>query len=145
MQILSVSTNGARNMKWLSLGVVTRMCQAALEYIYRIWCGAHQLDLVIENVLSVVLKKSFYFTLTGFIRTLSASRISSPTWARPAQNSSIITCPRTKCSTGLRKSAPAAPARPEQTHGFCSATHMEGVLTRYAFLHQSQCHDLSIY
>eukprot|EP00171_Calliarthron_tuberculosum_P008699 IDg8699t1 len=67
MQLLFISTDGARNMTGLHQGVVTRLCEAALEHIYEIWCGAHQLDLVMEHVLCVVLKDSFYSTLTGFI------------------------------------------------------------------------------
>ena len=70
VQLLSISSDGARNMTGSRKGIVTRMCKAALEWVYWIWCRAHQLDILLQNVLSDVLKDSFYLKITGFISHL---------------------------------------------------------------------------
>ena len=67
VQLLSILTDGAQNMTWVQRGVVTRLCKDALKWVYRIWYIVNQLDLVMQHVLSDVLKYSFYSTLTGFI------------------------------------------------------------------------------
>jgi hypothetical protein len=39
--------------------------------LIRIWCGAHQLDLVMELIMSEVVKERFFVVLTGFISHLT--------------------------------------------------------------------------
>lgn len=36
VQLLSISTDDARNMTGLHQGIVTRLCDASLEHVYRI-------------------------------------------------------------------------------------------------------------
>lgn len=100
LQRSSMSSDSAQNMTWLRLDHVTCLCQAALEYIYSIWCGVHQLNLVIANILGAMLNECIYSTLTASFHTLSAGRALSPTWARRAQNPSIVGCLRTPCAPG---------------------------------------------
>lgn len=37
----------------------------------QIWCGAHQLDLVMQLIMKVVVKERFFFVMTGFISHLT--------------------------------------------------------------------------
>jgi hypothetical protein len=49
--------------------VITRL-DAMMHSDYsliRIWCGAHQLDLVMEDIMSNVIKERFFLDMTGFI------------------------------------------------------------------------------
>ena len=59
VQLLSISNDSARSMTRGGQGVVNRLCEAALEWVYWIWCGAHQLDIFMQHVVSDVLKDSF--------------------------------------------------------------------------------------
>ena len=43
--VVSISTDGKRNMTGRIQGVATRFDQAALPGFFRIWCGLHQIDL----------------------------------------------------------------------------------------------------
>lgn len=49
VQLLSISTDRAWYMMRFRLSCVTPLCQTALEYMYLISNGAHQLDVVIDN------------------------------------------------------------------------------------------------
>jgi hypothetical protein len=51
-------------------GAVTRFAEGTLPGFYRIWCAAHQLDLVIQSVISSRCEDTFYETLTGLISHL---------------------------------------------------------------------------
>jgi hypothetical protein len=56
---LGLTSDEARNMTGRVVGVVTRL-DAAMHSDYsliRIWCGAHQLDLVMEDIMNNVIKK----------------------------------------------------------------------------------------
>ena len=52
-KLISVSTDGASNMNRQHQGVATRLDELCINEhgtdIYRIWCGAHQLDLLIQK------------------------------------------------------------------------------------------------
>jgi hypothetical protein len=72
-KLLAASSGGAQNMTGRLVGVVSRLSKAinpASELI-RIWCGAHQLDLVMEHIMSEVVKERFFVVLTGFISHLT--------------------------------------------------------------------------
>jgi hypothetical protein len=47
---IAVSTDGARSMTGRSQGVVSRFHQVSEPGLIRIWCGLHQLDLVMQRV-----------------------------------------------------------------------------------------------
>ena len=47
--MLSITTDGEKKMTGYIQGVATRFEQAALPGFFRIWCGLHQLDLVLQQ------------------------------------------------------------------------------------------------
>lgn len=51
----------------ISLGLTTRFEQAVLPGLIRIWCGSHQLDLIMQEFFKVLLDEKFYTTLTTFV------------------------------------------------------------------------------
>jgi len=70
-KLVSVSTDGASSMTGPSKGVVTRLEKEALHKIYRVWCGIHQLDLVMKHAYKNVMDGEFnkiMFQLTGYLR-----------------------------------------------------------------------------
>ncbi|KAI2505241.1 hypothetical protein MHU86_9143 [Fragilaria crotonensis] len=73
VSMLGVATDGARNMTGRAVGVVTRLQQAMHPKcpMLRIWCGAHQLDLVMEHVMKKVVNESFFSIMLSFITHLS--------------------------------------------------------------------------
>jgi branched-subunit amino acid transport protein len=73
IRLLGVTSDGARNMTGRVAGVVTRLDNAMHDacQLTRIWCGAHQLDLVMEHIMSNVVKERFFSILTGFITHLT--------------------------------------------------------------------------
>jgi len=73
IRLLGLTSNGAHNMTGRVAGVVTRL-DAAMHNdssLIRIWCGAHQLDLVMEDIMSNVIKERFFLVMTGFITHLT--------------------------------------------------------------------------
>lgn len=64
---VAVSTDGARNMTGRVQGLVTRIQHCCLPGMLRIWCGLHQLDLVMQRVFKPSLEGQFYSTLTTLI------------------------------------------------------------------------------
>ena len=73
IRLLGVTSDGARNMTGRVAGVVTRLDNAMHDacQLTRIWCGAHQLGLVMEDIMSNVIKERFFSILTGFITHLT--------------------------------------------------------------------------
>ena len=54
-KMISVSKDGASNMHGRHQGAITRLNEVCSEGFYQIWCGAHQLVLVVQaNVRTVV-------------------------------------------------------------------------------------------
>ena len=52
-------------------GLVTQLDEAAVGNIYRVWCGAHQFDLLMQAIFVKLLHKSFMTTtqrLSGYLR-----------------------------------------------------------------------------
>jgi len=73
IRLLGSTSDGARNMTGWVVGVVTRL-DAAMHSdcsLIQIWCGAHQLDLVMEDIMNNVIKERFFSIMTGFITHLA--------------------------------------------------------------------------
>ncbi len=70
---LGVSSDGARNMTGRVFGVVTRLSKAMHNEcpLTRVWCGAHQLDLVMEHIMDTIVKERFFTVMTEFITHLT--------------------------------------------------------------------------
>ena len=84
--MLSITTDGEKSMTGHIQGVATRFEQAALPGFFRIWCGLHQLDLVLKQFYTALMDKSFYGILTNLISYLQ-------------QQFNLITKMRTKTKT----------------------------------------------
>ena len=71
--MLGVASDGARNMTGRAAGVVTRLQNYMHDNcpLFRIWCGAHQLDLVMEHIMTEVVGNSFFNVMLKFISHLS--------------------------------------------------------------------------
>jgi hypothetical protein len=88
VHLLGVSSDGARNMTGRVSGVVTRLNNAMHNEcpLTRVWCGAHQLDLVMEHIMDTIVKERFFTIMTGFITHL--------TWQLNLIADMKTTCPR---------------------------------------------------
>jgi hypothetical protein len=73
VRLLGISSDGARNMTGRVAGVVTRLSNAMHNEcpLIRVWCGAHQLDLIMEYIMNSIVKERFFTTMTGFITHLT--------------------------------------------------------------------------
>jgi branched-subunit amino acid transport protein len=73
IRLIGVASDGARNMTGRVAGVVTRLASAMHVNcpLTWIWCGAHQLDLVMEYIMSNVVKERFFGIMTAFITHLT--------------------------------------------------------------------------
>eukprot|EP00126_Sphaerothecum_destruens_P012236 Sdes_comp20989_c0_seq2m19605 len=73
ISLLSVASDGARNMTGRYAGVVTKIQNLMHPNcpLVRIWCGAHQLDLVIEAVMNGSVSASFTKPINAMISHLS--------------------------------------------------------------------------
>jgi hypothetical protein len=54
-------------------GVVTRLNNVMHNecLLTQVWCGAHQLDLVMEHIMDTIVKERFFTFMTGFITHLT--------------------------------------------------------------------------
>ncbi len=78
IRLLGLMSNGARNMTGWVAGVVTRL-NAAMHSdcsLIWIWCGAHQIDLVMEDIMNNVIEERFFSVMTGFITHLTRQQMS---------------------------------------------------------------------
>lgn len=64
-QLIGVSTDGASAMTGCVQGTTTRLSHECHSSIFRIWCGAHQLDLVVKKAFNELLDDKFLTMLTG--------------------------------------------------------------------------------
>ncbi|KAI2512514.1 hypothetical protein MHU86_1967 [Fragilaria crotonensis] len=75
IRLIGVASDGAHDMTGGGVaGVVTRLASAMHANscpLTRIWCGAHQLHLVMEFIMSNVVKERFFNIMTGFITHLT--------------------------------------------------------------------------
>jgi hypothetical protein len=69
-KLLSISTDGDRSMVGAVRGVSTRLELVALPGFIRVWCGVHQLDLVMQKVFKSLCDGTFYSKLTDLISYL---------------------------------------------------------------------------
>lgn len=69
-KIIAVSTDGEPKITGRLRGLVTRISDVAKPGMYRIWCGAHQLDLVLKSGYKGLYDESFINNLTKFISHL---------------------------------------------------------------------------
>ena len=68
--IISISTDGERKMTGRVQGVATRFEQVAKPGFFRLWCGLHQLDIVLQAFFKAIMNEEFYTLLTGLISYL---------------------------------------------------------------------------
>ena len=71
-KILSVGSDGAPTMTGCIQGVVTQLEQEAEHQIYCIWCGLHQLNLVMKAVYEGLLEEEFVQTMNAVVKHLHA-------------------------------------------------------------------------
>ena len=67
LKCVFVSSDGARNMTGSTNGLVTHTSKYCDPGIIQIWCGCHQLDLVMQRVFKPAFDENFYLTLTSLI------------------------------------------------------------------------------
>ena len=64
-KLIGISSEGAFNMTGAFSGVVTRLQKLALPGLYRIWCCAHQMDLVVQKAIAFLCDKNFVSSVMG--------------------------------------------------------------------------------
>ena len=70
-KLISVASDGASSMHGRVQGVLTRLDEVCLKGFYRIWCGSHQLELVVKAAFSRMLNGTFVdqtHRITGYLR-----------------------------------------------------------------------------
>jgi hypothetical protein len=74
--MLGVASDGAHNLTGRAAGVETRLWNHMHKDcpLLRIWCGAHQLDLVMEHIMTNVVGDTFLNTMLRFISHLSCQQ-----------------------------------------------------------------------
>ena len=68
--IMSISTDGERKMTGRVQGFATLFEQVAKPGFFRLWCGLHQLDIVLQAFYKAIMNEEFYSLLTGLISYL---------------------------------------------------------------------------
>jgi hypothetical protein len=66
-RIIAVSTDGARSMTGGSRGPATRIQRICSPGFIHVWCGLHQLDLVMQRIFCAACDETFYAALTNVI------------------------------------------------------------------------------
>ncbi len=64
-QLIGITTDGASAMTGCVQGTCTRLSNECHGNIFRVWCGAHQLDLVVKKAFNRLMSDNFLNTLTG--------------------------------------------------------------------------------
>jgi hypothetical protein len=64
-QLVGIATDGASTMSGCIKGTSTRLSNECHSRIFRIWCGAHQLDLVMKRAFNKLCNEKFLDTLTS--------------------------------------------------------------------------------
>ena len=70
-KLIGIASDGTSSMTGHRSGVVTRLHQVSLPGCYRVWCGAHQMDLVVQKIFLKLCDDSFVSTvmaMTGHLR-----------------------------------------------------------------------------
>ena len=69
-KMIGISTDGAASMVGRVSGAVTRIERYLKPSVYRVWCGALQLDLAFQNAFEVSLRRTFHPILHSLIAYL---------------------------------------------------------------------------
>ena len=64
-QLIGIASDGASDMTGCIQGTVTRLCREAKSEVYRVWCGAHQLDLVMKKAFNKLCDDQFVGIITS--------------------------------------------------------------------------------
>ncbi len=66
---IGLAFDGARNITSRVAGIVTQLDAAMHDDcpLIQIWCGAHQLNLVMEHIMNDVVKERFFTIMTSFM------------------------------------------------------------------------------
>jgi len=64
-QLIGLTTDGASAMTGSDEGACTRLINNFLGNFFPIWCGAHQLNLIVKKVFHELMDEKFLKTLTG--------------------------------------------------------------------------------
>lgn len=64
-KLIGVTTDGAASMTGRISGTATRLSNEVHSNVFRVWCGAHQLDLVVKKALRNLCGKDFLDMLKG--------------------------------------------------------------------------------
>ena len=70
-KLIGITSDGTSSMTGHRSGVVTRLYQVSLPGCYRVWCAAHQMDLVVQKIFLKLCNDSFVsnvMALTGYLR-----------------------------------------------------------------------------
>ena len=75
-KVIGVTTDGAASMTGEHRGVVSLIEREVLPNMFRIWCGLHQLDIVVQKVTTglVITEDSFFHSLTSLIGHLRGQK-----------------------------------------------------------------------
>jgi hypothetical protein len=73
IRLLGLSSDEAQNITGHVFDVVTRLQDSMQDdcSLFCIWCEAHQLDLVMEQIMNEVIKEHFFSVMIGFITHLT--------------------------------------------------------------------------
>ena len=76
MQMIGVGSDGAKSMMGQFQGVVTRLAnESANTKFYRVWCGLHQLDLVLKHAYKDLWEKEVVILMKKFIAYLRMQQL----------------------------------------------------------------------
>lgn len=76
MQMIGVGSDGAKSMMGQFQGVVTRLAnESANTKFYRVWCGLHQLDLVLKHAYKDLWEKEVVTLMKKFIAYLRMQQL----------------------------------------------------------------------
>jgi len=64
-KLIGISSDGTSNMTGCRAGVEIRLHQVSLPGCYRVWCAAHQMDLVVQKIFVKLCDDSFITTVMG--------------------------------------------------------------------------------
>lgn len=64
-KVIGVTTDGASNMTGRYVEIVTQIQRLANDGFYRIWCAAHQLDLVVQDRFKSMFNETFVHAIQG--------------------------------------------------------------------------------
>jgi hypothetical protein len=109
IRLLGATSDGARNMTGPVEGTLSYLESSLLRVLslIRVWCGGHQLDLVMEHVMNRVVKESFLDVLTAFISHLGRQQTLIADMGTTAPRLVNRWLSADKCATWLKKHRPA--------------------------------------